>query len=204
MSQPSEPKVRDRRRVRLDEQGNPVPVDDAAPAEAQAEAASPESASEVEALKAELEATRKRVNDLAWALKSSERDREEFKQRIQRERDQLMDLERAKVATALLDTLDELDLSLKAAPRGDPLTQGVQLIRDGLLKRLVASGVERFDVVGEQFDPNAHEAADMEVVTTPDDDNRITGEVRAGYRVKDRIVRPARVKVARYVKPADA
>ncbi|MEN9796934.1 MAG: hypothetical protein RL653_630 [Pseudomonadota bacterium] len=156
------------------------------------------------ALRDELEATRKRLNELAWAVKNGEREREEFKQRLQRERDQLLDLERAKVATAVLEAVDELELCLRAAAADHPLTQGVKLIRDGLLSRLTQSGLERLDVLGQPFDPNDHEAADMEVSGRPEDDQRVTAELRAGYKLKGRLVRPARVKVARYVPPASA
>ena len=43
-----------------------------------------------------------------------------------------------------------------------------------------------------------------EITTNPDEDQRVVSEVRAGYRFKDRIIRPARVKVAKYVAPAHA
>jgi molecular chaperone GrpE len=173
---------------------------DTAPAAPQLEALRAEN----QVLQDELEAVRKRTNELAWAVKNGEREREEFKQRLQRERDQLLDLERAKVATAVLEAVDELELCLRAAPADNPLTQGVKLIRDGLLSRLTQSGLERLDVLGQPFDPNEHEAADMEVSGRPEDDQTITAELRAGYKLKGRLVRPARVKVARYVPPASA
>lgn len=157
-----------------------------------------------EALKAELEAARRRVNDLAWALQAEKSDREEFKQRLTRERERLIDLEKANAAGSLMEAVDEMDLALKAAPSDDPLAKGVRLIREKLLSKLVASGLERMAVTGQRFNPNEHEAADMELTTDPDEDQKIVGEVRAGYRLKDRVVRPARVKVARFVQPANA
>lgn len=163
-----------------------------------------QTSADVAKLQAELDAARKRVNELAYAVKEGQREREEFKERIQRERERLMDLERVKVATALLDTVDELDLCLRAANPADPLAQGVRMIRDGILARLGQTGVERMIVEGSVFNPNEHEAADMELTPNAEDDQKVVAEVRAGYRLKDRVVRPARVKVARYVKPADA
>ena len=44
----------------------------------------------------------------------------------------------------------------------------------------------------------------MEITPNPDEDQRVVAEARAGYRLKDRIIRPARVKVARYIPPANA
>jgi molecular chaperone GrpE len=59
-------------------------------------------------------------------------------------------------------------------------------------------------VVGRPYDPNTAEATDMEITPNPDDDQKVIAEARAGYKLKDRIIRPARVKVAKYVAPAQA
>ena len=66
------------------------------------------------------------------------------------------------------------------------------------------TGIERLEVVGKPFDPNTAEATDMEITASPEDDHRVVSELRAGYRLNDRIIRPARVRVARYVPPAQA
>lgn len=170
------------------------------PARREDRAPSPELAQ----LQSELEAARRRINELAWALQSEKSEREEFKQRLQRERDRLIDLERASASSLLMDAVDEMDLALRAAAADEPLTRGVQLIRDGIVRKLQQAGLERLDVVGKPFDPNEHEAADMEITTDAGADQKVVAEVRAGYRLKDRVVRPARVKVARYVPPASA
>lgn len=189
-------KVNDRRR--FDQQGNPKeeempPAEESAPTQ-----------TELSAVKAELEAARRRVNDLAWALQSEKTEREEFKARLTRERERLIDLEKANAAATLMDAVDEMDRMLKVAKAEDPMAQGVRMIRENIMSRLMQTGLERMAVVGARFDPNAHEAADMEVTPNPDDDQKVTEEVRAGYRLKDRVVRPARVKVARYIPPANA
>jgi len=158
---------------------------------------------ELEVAQKDLEASRRRVDELARAYQAVSQDREEFKARLRRERDQLIDLERGKVAVALVEAVDELDRCL-AAGDTSPLAQGVRLIRDGMLQKLQASGVERLSLVGQPFDPNVAEAADMEVTPNPEDDQRVIAEVQAGYRIKDKVIRPARVKVARYVAPAQA
>ncbi|MDY7228278.1 nucleotide exchange factor GrpE [Hyalangium rubrum] len=158
-------------------------------------------------LEAELEASRRRVDELARAYQAVNKDREEFKQRLTRERERMMDVERGNVAQSLLEAIDELDRCLsmsgpEAASTG--LGQGVKMIRDGLLTKAQGLGIERIQVVGQPYDPNTAEATDMEITTQPDDDQRVVAEVRAGYRMKDRIIRPARVKVAKYVAPAQA
>jgi molecular chaperone GrpE len=156
-------------------------------------------------LDAELATARKRIDELARAYQSLERDREDFKKRLQRERERLIDVERGEVALALLEAIDDLDLALAKAD-DTPLARGVRVIRENLLKKLEQLGIERVPLVGTAFDPNVAEAADTEVTPEADKDNTVTAELRAGYRLKDkdRVVRPGRVKVARYVKAAEA
>jgi molecular chaperone GrpE len=177
-----------------------------APPEQQAQEAAPEVDSERQRLESELDASRRRVDQLARAYQELQKDREEFKQRLTRERERMMDVERGNVATALLEAVDELDrcLSMSGTDAGSPLAQGVKMIRDGLLSKLQQTGIERLQVVGQPYDPNTAEATDMEITTNPDEDQKVVAEARAGYRLKDRIIRPARVKVAKYVAPAQA
>jgi molecular chaperone GrpE len=174
-------------------------------AEARQEAR-PAQDAERQRLESELDAARRRVDELARAYQAVNKDREEFKQRLTRERERMMDVERGNVAVTVLEAIDELDrcLSMSGQEANSPLAQGVKMIRDGLLSKVQASGIERIQVVGQPFDPNTAEAADMEITTQPEEDQRVVAEVRAGYRFKDRVIRPARVKVAKYVAPAQA
>ncbi len=158
-----------------------------------------------EALRRELDTARKRVDELARAFQALSNDREEFKQRLSRERERMVEVEKGNIAQLLLEVVDELDLSLQAAGADNsPLKQGVQLIRDGILSKLQALGIERVDPLGQRFDPNLVEAADVEITTDPANDQKVVDVMRPGYRMKDRVIRPARAKVARYVEPAQA
>ncbi|MBZ4401677.1 nucleotide exchange factor GrpE [Myxococcus sp. AS-1-15] len=160
---------------------------------------------EKERLRADLESSRRRVDELARAYQAVNKDREEFKQRLTRERERMMDVERGNVAVALLEAIDELDRALSMSGQDNsPLAQGVRMIRDSLLSKAQGMGIERISVMGQPFDPNVAEATDMEITTSPDEDQKVVAEIRAGYRLKERVIRPARVKVAKYVAPAQA
>jgi len=163
----------------------------------------PEQPDEVSQLRAELEAARRRVDELARGIQDVMRDRDEFKQRIQRERDRLVEVEKGQVAQALIEAVDELDHSL-IQDDGSPFAQGVRLIRDKLIQKLQASGIERLNLEGRPYDPNAAEAVDIELVTRPEQNDRVLAEQRAAYAMKGRVIRPGRVKVGRYVEPAKA
>ncbi len=158
---------------------------------------------EIERLHADLDAARKRIDELARAYQAGERDREAFKQRQTREREQMLDVERGKVALTLLEAIDQLDLSLENAD-DSPLAKGVAMVRTNILKKAEASGIERVELVGRHFDPAFAEASDMEVTPNPDEEGRVLSVSRPAYALNGRVIRPGLVKVAKYVKPADA
>jgi molecular chaperone GrpE len=192
-------RINDRRRFHPDG----APRGPANEPDSAAEAAPAAPSSEVDDLKAQLAAAQTRVNELARGLQESIRDREAFKERLARENEQLRDIEKRDNARLVIDAIDALDLALKA---GDvsPLARGVRLIRDDLVAKLASEGIERLELAGAPFDPNQAEAADTEVVTDPQQDGQVMSELRAGYSVKGRVVRPAQVRVGRYVPPARA
>lgn len=215
-----EPQVNDERRFNPD--GTPRTEDEATQAQDPGAATDPraeeaqaskadrtifegEQQLQIEKLTTELASSRKRVDELARAYKELLADREEFKARLSRERERLWDVERGKVAHALLEAIDELELVVQGSKDTESaLYQGVKLIRDSLLTRAQQFGIERLDLVGRPYDPNAAEAADMAITHDEAEDQKVLAELRAGYRLGDRIIRPARVKVARYVRPARA
>lgn len=122
--------------------------------------------------------------------------------RLEREKARVLEAERAQVAQALLDAVDGLERALSAA--GDvtgPLTDGVRLTLAGLERKVAELGATRIPVVGERFDPRYAEAVDLVQVPDPAQDDVMVEEVRAGYRIGDRVLRPARVRVGR-VAPA--
>lgn len=158
---------------------------------------------EVARLSSELEAAHKRIDTLARGLQSSESDREAFKQRMTRERDQLLDLEKGKVALVLLEAIDDLELCLSGADES-ALSKGVKLIRDGLIKKAEEFGLERVELKGTSYDPNLAEASDMELTPNEAEDGRVVSVLKAAWKLKGRVLRAGRVKVAKYVQPAQA
>jgi molecular chaperone GrpE len=199
-------RINDRRRFHPDgepREDTPSETAETSVAEPTRPASAPEPAGEVEALRSELVAARARVNELARGLQDSVRDRDAFKERLVREQERLRDVEKGQNARLVIDAIDALDLSLQADD-GSPLARGVRLIRDDLVAKLAAQGVERLKLAGAPFDPTVAEAVDTELVAEPAEDGRVLSEVRAGYALKGRVVRPAQVRVGRYLTPAQA
>ena len=163
------------------------------------EAESPsEDGRELTQLKEQLQAQGVRLDEVLRAYSKLQQEREDFRRRIERERERVLEVERGNVALALLEAIDELDRSLAAAPpECQPMVAGVQLIRDGLQRRVIASGIQRFATVGEAFDPSLHEAVDMVHIADPRSEGCVVEEIRAGYKQGDRVLRPARVLVGK-------
>jgi molecular chaperone GrpE len=128
-------------------------------------------------------------------------DFENYRKRTERERRELSDAVTADVMRDVLPAVDDLERAL-AAPAGpgtDDAAQayrrGVELIHRQLLDLLRRRGVESMDVVGLDFDPNWHEAIAHEPANGHRD-GEITAELRRGYRLGQRLLRAAQVRVA--------
>jgi len=126
-------------------------------------------------------------------------DFDNYRKRNERERRDLSDAVTADLVRDVLPAIDDLERAL-AAPATDDATaayrKGVELIHRRLVDTLRKRGVEPLDVLGQDFDPNWHEA----VAHDPGEghrDGEITAELRRGYRIGQRLLRPAQVRVAR-------
>jgi molecular chaperone GrpE len=123
-----------------------------------------------------------------------------YRKRNERERRELSEAVTADVVRDLLPAVDDLERAL-AAPAGSeaaaPYRRGVELIHRQLLDVLRRRGVEPIESIGKDFDPNWHEAVAHDPATGGVRDGEITGELRRGYRIGQRLLRPAQVKVAK-------
>jgi molecular chaperone GrpE len=121
-----------------------------------------------------------------------------YRKRTDRERRELSDAVAGDFARDLLPALDDLERALAAPPQpGDQaLRAGVELIHRQILEVLRRRNITPFESVGQQFDPSWHEALSGESVPGKPD-GQILSEVRRGYRVGSRLLRPALVQVAK-------
>jgi molecular chaperone GrpE len=125
-------------------------------------------------------------------------DFENFKKRARQEQVDTMRYGGANLAERLLPVLDDLELALGHAPEGvdDSWLKGVQMTFRKLQEVLGNAGVERIQAEGNRFDPSLHEAIGSEESEEAPEDT-VLAELRPGYRMHDRVLRPALVKVAR-------
>jgi molecular chaperone GrpE len=182
------------------EQDLPVASSTAAAEEPAREPAEPTAAEEV-GLEApatevdELEALRRERDELREALLRRRAEFENYRRRVERDRGTAAAEAEADILRQILGTVDNLERALAAGEAAHGLQQGVELTHRELMGLLQSLGVETLDPVGERFDPALHQAILHE--PAPGFAEGTVAEVyRKGFRHKDRLLRPALVKVA--------
>jgi molecular chaperone GrpE (heat shock protein) len=154
----------------------------------------------VEELEQRLAERDRQVQQSLQQLKSATTEYDEARVRARRE--VVREVERGKRAMLgeLLEVLDNLDRALDAgatAQSVDTLLEGVRLVRSQFLNRLEGFGITAIEALNQPFDPAVHEAVTTVPVSSPDDDDRVIGIVRSGYRIGDDVLRPAMVAVGK-------
>jgi molecular chaperone GrpE len=144
----------------------------------------------------EIEALRRERDDLREQLLRKRAEFENYRKRVERDRQQAGADTAAAILKGLVPTLDNLDRALESASKDDPLREGVDLTRRELLSFLEAQGVEVHDPLGQPFDPEAHQALSHEP-SAGFADGTVVEVFRKGYSYKGRLLRPALVKVAK-------
>lgn len=128
-----------------------------------------------------------------------QRETDDVRRRLTRNADERAARDKAAFLSSLLPVVDNLRRALAAAEAGgslESLLDGLRGTISGFDSVLAASGVEPVSAVGEQFDPELHEAVDTAEVE-PERDGVVTAEYARGYRAGGQLLRPARVQVGR-------
>ena len=146
----------------------------------------------------DVSALKQERDDLQDRLLRSAAEFDNYRKRTDRERRELSDAVAADLIRDLLPVVDDLERALAASADSpdQALRSGLELIHRQLLEALRRRGAEPLKTVGEDFDPAWHES----IASEPADghrDGEIIAEVRRGYRIGARLIRPAMVKVAK-------
>jgi len=144
----------------------------------------------------EVEALRRERDELREQVLRKRAEFENYRKRVERDRQQAGTDAAAAALKGLVPTLDNLDRALESASKDDPLREGVELTRRELLAFLESQGVEVHDPVGQPFDPETHQALSHEP-SAGFAEGTIVEVFRKGYSYKGRLLRPALVKVAK-------
>ena len=156
--------------------------------------------SEYDGLQKQIGSLQAQVDEYLDGLQRERANFTNYKKRIDQEQVNTQQNIVADIARSFLVAIDDMDRALQNKPQGksvDAWVNGIDLIRQKLLRTLENQGVERFDAQpGTEFDPNLFEA-----ITHEENDEFTDGQVIAqaapGYKIKERIIRPALVRVAK-------
>jgi molecular chaperone GrpE len=188
-------RVTDKRRIYLDPEGSE---------EVNEEAERPNlKPTYVEELEARTQAAERQAQDVQARFdqlrQQLQRETVETRQRLTRSADERVATEKARFITDFLPVLDDLNRAIEAvsgdAPK-DAVLEGIRRIATSMQNALTNAGVEPIDSVGEPFDPELHEAVDTADAEN-DMDGKVISEYSRGFRMGDRLLRPARVRVGR-------
>jgi len=171
------------------EQAREVPAAGAGP-----ERGTPELAADLAAAYQKLRAEKDALYD---RLLRKQAEMENLRKRMQREKDEFLQHAAADLIRALLPTLDGFERALKQRDASVPAQfyQGMELIYGDLLDVLKRAGLAQLETVGKTFDPHLHQAVET-VAASEYRDQEIVEEFQRGYKLKQRLLRPAIVKVA--------
>ena len=154
---------------------------------------------EVEALKEELTQAQAKASEYLDGWQRAMADFANYRKRIEREQAQSQQLATVNVIKRYLELFDDLERALKNRPPDGEAArwaEGVELIYRKFLTYLESEGVQLIEAEGLFFDPNLHEAISQE--DHPGlESGQVIGIVQQGYRLGERVLRPARVRVAR-------
>ncbi|HUW63346.1 MAG TPA: nucleotide exchange factor GrpE [Spirochaetia bacterium] len=137
------------------------------------------------------------VNDYYNRLLRLQADFDNYRKRVQKEREEERRFAAEQFILGILPAMDNLERALAARgeQEGSILT-GVEMIQRQIMEFLAREGLAPVSAVGEQFDPAIHDAVAHEADTAKTD-NQVVEELRRGYYLKGKVIRPAMVKVCR-------
>jgi len=144
----------------------------------------------------ELERTKQERDEVYDRLARLQAEFENFRKRSQREQAEFRQYAVADAVKSLLPTLDSFERALHVHPEENEFRSGVELIYRQLRDSLNRLGVKEVDAEGREFDPRVHEAIEM-VPVTEGEDNHVIQVLQRGYKLNDRLLRPAMVRVAK-------
>ena len=150
---------------------------------------------EIDYLKETLEEERARAKEYLDAAKRIQADFDNYKKRLQREKEQKVQEANEKFICEFLSILDDFERALEAQDSVSEFQEGVRKIHNNILNLLEHYGVREIEM-GDQFDPEVHEALSVD----QGEDGRILEVYQRGYRIGNRVLRCPKVKVGRSTK----
>ncbi|MEW6240221.1 MAG: nucleotide exchange factor GrpE [Chloroflexota bacterium] len=150
---------------------------------------------EIEALTKRLEEAEAKASEYLDGWQRAQAEFVNYKNRIQRDNEMTYASMKGDIIRKVLPVLDDLERALQNRPAGDAWTNGIELIARKLQSVIESEGAKRIEAEGALFDPNLHEAISHEPADGVES-GHVIAVVENGYMLGERVIRPARVRVA--------
>ena len=173
-----------------------LPAGDESESSPAAETTAAVAGEEPSALAEELRKVKAERDTLLDRLARTQAEFENARKRASKEQQEFRDFAAADAIKSLLPVIDSFERALAAKSNAGDFRNGIELIYKQLQDALAKLGVRVIPAKGEPFDPHYHEAIEM-VETSNAADHEVLEELQRGYKFKDRLLRPAMVKVAK-------
>ena len=145
---------------------------------------------------AELQKLKAERDSLVDRLARAQAEFENARRRAAKEQQDFREFATADAVKAMLPAVDNFERALQAKSDAGEFRSGVELIYKQIQDAFSRLGIQAIAAQGEHFDPRVHEAIEM-IETTEAPDQTVIAELQRGYRIKDRLLRPALVRVAK-------
>ncbi|MDQ3004301.1 MAG: nucleotide exchange factor GrpE [Chloroflexota bacterium] len=161
--------------------------------------AAPENAeqlsAEIDSLKRQLEVAEAKASEHRDSWLRSQAEFQNYKKRLDRDNELMYASMKGDIIKKVLPALDDLERALQNRPADDAWANGVELIARKLQNILESEGVKRIEAEGEEFNPHFHEAISHEH-NEDFESGHVIAVVQNGYKLGERVIRPALVRVA--------
>lgn len=158
---------------------------------------------EVDRLAAIIEEKDQEIAELKDKYLRSLADSENARKRIRQQSEESVRIQREALLRELLPIVDDLERAVDAASgggNGKSIVEGVEMVLRSIHDLLRGQGVIQVSAIGQRFDPMRHEAVDQ-IESSTEEPNTIVREFNRGYLIGERVLRPARVTVAKAIEP---
>ncbi len=155
----------------------------------------------VSQLQAEIEQLKKQIEELKEQNLRLRSEFANYKRRVEREQIELADYIKSEFIKKLLPVLDDFQHMFEKADQNSSeqtVIEGARMIYNKFFQVLKNEGLEKIEAVGNEFDPQEHEAMMMQNVDSIEHHNRIINVFQEGYRLRGRLIRPSRVVVGKF------
>ena len=151
---------------------------------------------DIEQLKKELEEQTRLAEERLDQVRYLQADFDNFRRWSAKEKDQITEVANERLIDDLLVILDDFERALPSLEQ-EKNKEGMEMISKKLVKILSSYGLQPIDCVGKKFDPHFHEALCTE--KCEHEQNTVLEELGKGYRLKSKVIRPSKVKIAEHV-----